>query len=271
MRQVVSRNTDGEYVELDEETTELLQDEFAETGLASLQTSTGPQHNAPVKRRLRGFGQVGPHMMYSSYQRPTVRLRRNVQLVLQPRRLDSVEEEGEGCLSPPSSADSLEFTMHCGVVKTLVTRRANFLDDECDDEDELESSMSSPASHATETPTDGQYEEIFADAIWTVSPDLALTNLSHALSTAPVSPSSLQDFPSLLVLESFGTEIHNHLALIFDCMNNGRSRELPALSNDLNWALNALASGYPSMTLLGTLGVAVEILVERMVASSVVA
>ena len=271
MPQIVLWDIDDDYLELDEEATELLHCEFDETDLASLHTLTGPSRNAPVKRRLGGYGQFRPYMMYSSHQRPTVRSRRNVQLIFQPRRLYSIEEEGEDCLSPPSSADSLGFTMHCGVVKALVTRRENFLDDECDDEDGSEASMSSPASHAMETPTGRQYEEIFADAIWNVSPDLALTNPSHTLSTTPVLLSSLQDFPSLSVLESFGIEIHNHIALIFDCMNNERSHELPALSNDLNWALNALASGYPSMTLLGTLGVAVEILVERMVASSVVA
>ncbi|KAI0588879.1 hypothetical protein TUN199_03306 [Pyrenophora tritici-repentis] len=192
-----------------------------------------------------------------------------VQLVLQPQQLYNIEEdkEEEDCLSPVSSAESLDFTTHFTVVKTLATRRANFLDD-----DEPESSMPSPASQATEPPlTDSQYEDMFADAIWTMSPDLALTNPSHTSSSSivPVTSWSQHDFPPLPVLEAFATEIHNHLALIFDCLNTRRSHELPGLSNDLTWALNALASEYPSMTLLGSLGLAVEILVERMVASSV--
>ncbi|KAE8823111.1 hypothetical protein PTNB85_10290 [Pyrenophora teres f. teres] len=279
MRPVVHQDFNDLFDQLVEEVAELLQnelDELDETDLPSpqVQTPTRPSRNAPVQGRLRGFQRVGPYKMYSSHQRPTMQSRRNVQLVLQPQQLYDVEEdedeEEEDCLSPPSSAHLLEFTTHCAVVKTLATRRASFLLDD----DEPESSMPSPTSQATEPSTDGQYEHMFADAIWTMSPDLALTNPSHASSSSSIVPVlswPQHNFPSLPVLEAFGTEIHNHLALIFNCLNTGRSHKLPALSNDLTWALNALVSEYPSMTLLGSLGVAVEILVERMVASSVVA
>ncbi|KAA8612671.1 hypothetical protein PtrV1_13240 [Pyrenophora tritici-repentis] len=275
MPPLVHRDFDELFDKLVEEVTALLQDELdklddIDPPPPQVETLTQPPRKAPVQeRRLRGFRQVGPYMMYSSHQRSTMRSRRNVQLVLQPQQLYNIEEdkEEEDCLSPVSSAESLDFTTHFTVVKTLATRRANFLDD-----DEPESSMPSPASQATEPPlTDSQYEDMFADAIWTMSPDLALTNPSHTSSSSivPVTSWSQHDFPPLPVLEAFATEIHNHLALIFDCLNTRRSHELPGLSNDLTWALNALASEYPSMTLLGSLGLAVEILVERMVASSV--
>ncbi|RMZ67382.1 d-lactate dehydrogenase [Pyrenophora seminiperda CCB06] len=244
---------------------------FDETDVPSPQISKGPPRYPLVQGRLQGFKRVEPYMSCSSHQRSTMRSRCYIQLVLEPQRLHAIEEEGEDYLSPPSSADSLKFTMHCGVVKSLAMRRGNFLDDECEDGNGPEFSMTSFENQSTKTLIDRQYEDMFADAIWTVSPGLALTNPSHTSSSTPVSLSSLHYFPSLSVLEAFGIEIHNHLALIFDCMNNGRSHELPTLSNDLNWALNALASDYPTMTLLGTLGIVVEILVERMVASSVVA
>jgi hypothetical protein len=106
---------------------------------------------------------------------------------------------------------------------------------------------------------------MFTDAIWDTAPDLALAQPSRE-TYATITPAGCLPPPPLL--EALEIEIHNRLTFIFNCLNNGRFDELPALSNDLHWNLCALVHDYPAMALLDSLGAAVEILVERTVASA---
>jgi hypothetical protein len=177
---------------------------------------------------------------------------------------------GSASCSTPSSDASIDFADHRGFVQALPTRRADFLDDE-DSGDELEGpqSVSCPVDSDElflSVPTSSSdlvedFYEVFSDAIWHCEPDLYLS--------FPVNgpAESTDHFPHPDLLEEFEIEINVLIAFIFECINDGRSDQLPTLGSDLHWALGALAGEYLGFALVERLGAAVEILLERTAAS----
>jgi hypothetical protein len=211
--------------------------------------------------------QCAPYGLYSSnmshHQRHLPRLTLATQLLPRPRPLSTVEKEQLSYPSPSFSGDSIDFADHRGFVKPLVDRRLGFLDlDDEDEENDVEPSLESPVRPSS--PMHFAYEDIFTDAVWDSAPDLTLAQPSCSPCAATKSTSK---FPSTLLFEAYEIEIHNHLMSMFGCLNNGRSSELAAVSNDLHWTLCALAHDYPAVALLRSLGAAVEILAERVAAS----
>jgi hypothetical protein len=206
-----------------------------------------------------------PYGLYSSnltqHQRRLPRLSLTTQLLPGPEPLSIVEEEYLSC-SSSSSEDSIVFGDHRGFTVPLLVRRQGFLDDE-DDEVNSEDDSASPVT--THSYPQRMCEDMFTDAIWDTTPNLALTQPSRE-PYATITPAGC--LPPHPLLEALEIEIHNHLTFIFNCLNNGRFDELPALSSDLHWTLCALVHDYPAMALLDSLGAAVEILVERTVAST---
>ncbi|KAG9188605.1 hypothetical protein G6011_07310 [Alternaria panax] len=214
-----------------------------------------------------------PYGLYSSnrsrHQRQLPQLKLDIQLLPNHQPLSMVPEEKPPCSSSSSSAESLNFAEHRGFVKPLERRRLGFLDDGGEGKDGSEP----PATPNTapdciyevlNITNIKDYEDLFADTIWNSTPDLKLTKRSQE-AYANTAPASV--IPPSPLLEALKIEIHSRLTFMFNCMNSGLFNELPALSSDLHWTLCALANDYPALTLLDTLGVAVEILVERMVAS----
>jgi hypothetical protein len=199
-----------------------------------------------------------------SYRRPSGRWDRHLsrpRLVATTELLPLCEDRSDACLSPPSSPDSLDFEDEQAFVCLSSVRRGSFIDD----------GLPIAAAFASDYPPCSQLiatcpsvDDMLTDDIWYVSPNLPLTHPSRA-SAATLAPTA--HFPDIDTLEVYEIEIHSMLTIVFDCMNNGRQHELPALSNDLHWALSALAH-YPGMAVLGNLGAVVEILVERLVAST---
>ncbi|KAH7079890.1 hypothetical protein BKA63DRAFT_406611 [Paraphoma chrysanthemicola] len=177
--------------------------------------------------------------------------------------------------SSPSSDASIDFAGRRGFVQALPTRRTNFLDDEdlyecepaapqwvsdLDDSDELRV----PAQTLT-------YEDEPEAAQPVNRPD-------ELLFSAPTEPQSISSpvfqaqtptdpFPHLDLLQALDTEINALLAFTFECMNDGRIHQLPALGSDLHWALSALASEYSGFALMERLDTAVEVLLQHIATS----
>jgi hypothetical protein len=204
-----------------------------------------------------------------SYRQPSGRWDRHLsrpRLVATTELLPVAEDHSDAYPNPPPSPDSLDFEDEQAFVCSPFVHLENFLDD--GDEKIVDGMLPIAAVFASNYPPCPQLlaacpsaNDIFTDDIWYVSPNLPLTHPSRA-SAATLAPAAR--FPDIETLEVYEIEIHSMLTILFDCMNNGRLHELSALSNDLHWALSALAH-YPGMAVLGSLGAVVEILVERLV------
>ncbi|KAI4953639.1 hypothetical protein J4E91_002487 [Alternaria rosae] len=185
-------------------------------------------------------------------------------LVPAPKPLSTVDEEQLSWPSPSSSGDSIDFADHQGFMKSLEGRQQGFLADEDEDEGTyVEHGLGSPVM-----PSSSPHftcEEMFTDAVWDSAPDLTLAQPNCELYAAATPTSRMPQAPPL---ETFEIEVHDRLTFIFSCMNDGRYDELPALCNDLHWTLCVLAHDSPAMVVLDSLGAAVEILAERIIAST---
>jgi hypothetical protein len=203
-----------------------------------------------------------------SYRRPSGGWDRHLsrpRLVATTELLPLSEDRSDAYPSPPASLDSLDFEDERVFVSSSSIRRQNGRDKKVDD------ILPIAAVFVSDYPPCPQLiaacssaDDMFTDNIWYVSPNLPLTHPSRA-SAATLAPTAR--FPDIDTLEVYEIEIHSMLTIMFDCMNNGCQHELPAVSNDLHWALSALAH-YPGMAVLGSLGAVVEILVERLVTST---
>jgi hypothetical protein len=211
-----------------------------------------------VRQRCKPYGLYSSNRSQHLHRLPQLRL--STQLLPKHKPLSMVEEEERSCSSSSSPTGSLDFADHRGFVKPLDDRRLDFLGD--DDEGENSSEW---LVMPTSTPS-CICKSLFSDAVWDSVPDLTLAQLNQE-SHAAITPA--WGLPPSPLLESFEIEIHSRLTFMFNCMNSGRFEELPALSSDLHWKLCALANDYPALPLLRSLGVAIEILVERMVASTI--
>jgi hypothetical protein len=211
-----------------------------------------------VRQRCEPYGLYSSNL--SRQQRCLPRLKLVTQLLPQRKPLPMVQEEERSCSSSSSSAGSLDFADHRGFVKPLENRRLGFLDDDDASKDDSESPV-------TPEPTlYFKYEDLFTGDVWANAPDLTLTEPRPEV-YEEIAPASVLPPPALM--EVFEVEIHSRLTSMFNYMNKGQFHELPALGKDLHWILCALASDFPALAFVDSLGVAVEILVERMVASSV--
>ncbi|CAN9455389.1 unnamed protein product [Alternaria alternata] len=209
-----------------------------------------------------------PYGLYSSnrsrHQRQMPQLRVATQLLPNRQLLPIISEEESPCSGSSSSGDSLDFANHRGFVKPLESRRLGFLDDDDSESPAMPISNSNCIPEPLKTTDIEDYEYMFTNAIWNTTPELTFVQPSQE-AYFEIAPASAVP-PSLL--EALEIEIHSRLTFMFNCMNSGILDELPALTSDLNWTLCALSDDYPVLTLLDSLGVAVEILVERMVAST---
>ncbi|CAN9464213.1 unnamed protein product [Alternaria alternata] len=178
--------------------------------------------------------------------------------------LPIISEEESPSSGSSSSGDSLDFANHRGFVKPLESRRLGFLDDDDSESPAMPISNSNCIPEPLKTTDIEDYEYMFTNAIWNTTPELTFVQPSQE-AYFEIAPASAVP-PSLL--EALEIEIHSRLTFMFNCMNSGILDELPALTSDLHWTLCALSDDYPVLTLLDSLGVAVEILVERMVAST---
>ncbi|CAN9350745.1 unnamed protein product [Alternaria alternata] len=209
-----------------------------------------------------------PYGLYSSnrsrHQRQMPQLRVATQLLPNRQLLPIISEEESPCSGSSSSGDSLDFANHRGFVKPLESRRLGFLDDDDSESPAMPISNSNCIPEPLKTTDIEDYEYMFTNAIWNTTPELTFVQPSQE-AYFEIAPASAVP-PSLL--EALEIEIHSRLTFMFNCMNSGILDELPALTSDLHWTLCALSDDYPVLTLLDSLGVAVEILVERMVAST---
>ncbi|KAF2032989.1 hypothetical protein EK21DRAFT_109443 [Setomelanomma holmii] len=191
------------------------------------------------------------------------------QLTISTELSTIVEVSSDEDIAPlsASSDSSLDFADHRGFVKTLSTRRTNFLDDE--DEIGGPQSVRSPYDPSelflstTMSPTTivENYHEVFSDAVWHCEPDLHF----HFPENDP--PPWNDRLPNPNALDALETEIYALIAFTFQCMNDGQLDQLPTLGSDLNWALSALADEFPSFALLARLGSVVDILLGRIATS----
>lgn len=225
-----------------------------------------PQPNLGSQSAVRQ--QCLPFGLYSSnishHRHCLSRLTLATQLVPAPKPLSTVDEEQLSWPSPSSSGDSIDFADHRGFMKSLEGRRQGFLADEDEDEGTYVEHglglpvMPSSSPHFT-------CEEMFTDAVWDSAPDLTLAQPNCELYAAATPTSRMPPAPPL---EAFEIEVHDHLTFIFSCMNDGRYDELLALCNDLHWTLCVLVHDSPAMVVLDSLGAAVEILAEWIIAST---
>jgi hypothetical protein len=175
----------------------------------------------------------------------------------------SDEDHTQPSTSSASSSDaSIDFAEHRGFVQALSARRADFLDDENSDD-----VMATPQSVSVfRSPTVERFIVIdhFDNPIWHHE-----VNLYLAMPLTPVDPCSpsADIFPDVDILESLETELYELMATLFTCLNTGQFAEAQELGVDLQWALGAITGVFPCLALLQRLGVAVEILLELVVAS----
>ena len=220
------------------------------------------QSQSAVRQQCLPFGLYSSNV--SHRQRRFPRLTLATQLVPASEPLSTVDEEQLSWPSPSSSEDSIGFADYRRFAKPLEERQQGF----SDDEDEEGGTY---VEHGLEAPTMPSLpphltcEDMFTDVVWDSAPDLTLTQ-PHCEPHAAATITSR--IPSAPLLEALETEVHNRLTFIFSCMNDGRYDELPVLCNDLHWTLCALAHDYPAMAVLDSLGAAVEILAERIIAST---
>lgn len=225
------------------------------------------------------------------------RLRRFKTMTLLETIYEEVEEQ-ESSLSVTSD-DSLDFADHRGIVDPLSVRRVDFLDDEEDssqgaedvedggyndkgmteyyEDDSLDESgifrrepsyshVTAPSTSPLSVSVHVSVHSFFDDDVWHVEPDITLGIPNHDTQNAMLTPDLL--FPEPNLLEYLEIKIYGVLTSIFDHLNNNTFQELSSLSSDLHSALAALAAEFPSMSIAEGLGVALEILVERMAVSS---
>ena len=220
------------------------------------------QNQSAVRQQCLPFGLYSSNL--SHHQRRFPRLTLATQLVPASEPLSAVDEEQLSWPSPSSSEDSIGFADYRRFAKPLEERPQGF----SDDEDEEGGTY---VEHGLEAPTMPSLpphltcEDMFTDVVWDSAPDLTLTQPHCEPHAAATTTSRI---PSASLLEAFETEVHTCLTFIFSCMNDGRYDELPVLCNDLYWTLCALAHDYPAMAVLDSLGAAVEILAERIIAST---
>jgi len=221
---------------------------------------TSLQRQSAVRQQCLPFGLYSSNL--SHHQRRFPRLTLATQLVPASEPLSTVDEEKLSWSSTSSSGDSIGFADHRGFAKPLEERQRGF----SDDEDEEGGTYAEHGLEAPVIPTSPPHltcEDMFTDVVWDSAPDLTLSQPSCEPHAAATTTSRI---PSAPLLEAFEIEVHTRLMFIFSCMNDGRYDELPALCSDLHWTLCALAHDYPAMAVLDSLGAAVEILAERIIA-----
>ncbi|KAI4661947.1 uncharacterized protein J4E78_004737 [Alternaria triticimaculans] len=223
---------------------------------------TSLQRQSAVRQQCLPFGLYSSNLPH--HQRRFPRLTLATQLVPASEPLSTVDEEQLSWLSPSSSGDSVGFADYRGFAKPIEERQQGFSDDE-DEEGGTYVEHGLEAPMMPSSPPHLTCDDMFTDVVWDSAPDLTLTQ-PHCEPHAAATITSR--IPSAPLLEAFETEVHTGLTFIFSCMNDGRYDELPVLCNDLHWTLCALAHDYPAMAVLDSLGAAVEILAERIIAST---
>ncbi|KAI4925910.1 uncharacterized protein J4E92_006646 [Alternaria infectoria] len=223
---------------------------------------TSLQRQSAVRQQCLPFGLYSSNLPH--HQRRFPQLTLATQLVPASEPLSTVDEEQLSWPSPSSSGDSIGFADYQGFAKPLEERQQGFSNDADEERGTyVEHGLEAPVMPSS--PPLLTCEDMFTDVVWDSAPDLTLTQ-PHCEPHAAATITSR--IPSAPLLEAFETEVHNRLTFIFSCMNDGRYDELPVLCNDLHWTLCALAHDYPAMAVLDSLGAAVEILAERIIAST---
>jgi hypothetical protein len=238
-----------------------------------------PETERPSTPRPKHFGfdntlswALTMPQLRQSYQQKSGRWARHLsrpRLVATTELLSLSEAHPAVYLSPPSPPDSIDLEDEWAFVYPSSIRRDSFLDggEEESDDDKLPIAAAFASDYPPCTQpiaADPYGDKMFTNNVWYTSPNLALTYPTVA---APATLAPAARFPDDQTLEAYEIEIHSMLTFMLDCMNNGCLNELPELSNDLHWMLSALAD-FPGMAVLSSLGAVVEILVERLVAST---
>ena len=220
------------------------------------------QSQSVVRQQCLPFGLYSSNLPH--HQRRFPQLTLATQLVPASEPLSTVDEEQLSWPSPSSSGDSIGFADYQGFAKPLEERQQGFSNDADEERGTyVEHGLEAPVMPSS--PPLLTCEDMFTDVVWDSAPDLTLTQPHCEPHAAATTTSRI---PSASLLEAFETEVHTCLTFIFSCMNDGRYDELPVLCNDLYWTLCALAHDYPAMAVLDSLGAAVEILAERIIAST---
>lgn len=171
-------------------------------------------------------------------------------------------------LSSSPFEGSVDFVDQPAFVQPILSRRANFLEDE-DSEDDEETPSSPASSESSDSdslytmpvPTIVKSLHGFFDAsIWHYEPSLQLTYpIDSLLSSSDV-------FPDADILDALETEINGLITYMLDCITTGRFDELTELGSDFHWATSAIARNFPTLSLLEGMDGVVELLLARAVA-----
>ncbi|KAH7086192.1 hypothetical protein FB567DRAFT_445135 [Paraphoma chrysanthemicola] len=232
-------------------------------GLNFLQDKAESNLNAP--RRTRSIKELQSSTYVwriKSMKRPKLKVVTQLDTIAEVPSDDDDDDDAPSGKSSPSSDASIDFADRRGFVQALPTRRANFLDDEDLYEDE---------------PDAPQWRSDLDDSDGLFLPDQNLTHENEAEAARPpdsdlsfplIEPQTSADpFPHPELLQALETEINALLAFTFECMNDGRTDQLPTLGSDLHWALSALACEYPGFALMERLGTVVEVLLQQIATS----
>ncbi|KAL6706396.1 hypothetical protein ACN47E_005502 [Coniothyrium glycines] len=158
-----------------------------------------------------------------------------------------------------STVECSYLTQDCQQVVPITTRRVNFLD---------EADVSDKSAVAVESVLCTEHLDLslfFTDVVWYAEPDLRLSFPSQSRFTHINTPEEV--FPDSDLLGAFEIEIIGLTGCIYDRLSNHCMQELPALGDDLRWALCNFSSKFPGMGLMAHLGAVMEVLIEHVVST----
>jgi hypothetical protein len=190
--------------------------------------------------------------------------RRRLQLTVITQLEDLSEKSSNDDEIPPlntaCSDRSIEFVGQRAFVKPLTERRSDFLDEDDDFEPPQPACPSNSSEVGTSPPVTDYTDTLFVNPIWSIDPVYELTFPSDQ-------PVPADFFPNPDVLQDLEMEVNGALSFMFQRISSGRYDELPEIGSNLYAALSEIAAQYPELRLWEQLGQALEVVLERLVAS----